>query len=445
MSIRRRGFAVGCVGLSLGVGCTPSAGGANGAADPVSSAGAGGQRSGAGGVSGTTPLAGGSSSTGGQGVVFNPPASGGGTGMPDASCAGSVVSAERTTQTLQIPVTQTSKVPVALYFMVDQSGSMAEAGMTGTKWSTVTDGINAFVNDPASAGLDVGLGFLPPLFGSMGDCTGAGYDTPTVPVAALPGNAMAMSAGLPAAPTGLGTPTEGGLRGAENFCLAYQSQHPDEQCAVVFVTDGQPTSCDTTLDDLVGVAADANTKGILTFAIGMASQNAGEVDFDFLNSVAKAGGTDCNPTNPGNEACDIGGGSDFTTAVATIRKTVTKTTVTTTTVTKTTALACDFQLPSTPPNGQTFDRNKVNVNFTDPSGAPVPIDQAASLADCAKTNANAWYYDDPNTPTKIVLCPNTCSLINAGRGDGGFITGDVGTAPTVGLSFGCQTIIAPPS
>ena len=29
---------------------------------------------------------------------------------------------------------------------------------------------------------------------------------------------------------------------------------------------------------------------------------------------------------------------------------------------------------------------------------------------------NAWYYDDPTTPKKIILCPSTCTATNAATG-----------------------------
>ncbi len=362
---------------------------------------------------------------------------------PDGSCAGQTVGAERRTVTTQVPVTVEVNKPVAIFIMLDQSGSMIEpATPSGTKWSVVTSGISTFVNDPKSAGIDVALGFFPPLFPNPGNCDGTGYSTPTVPMGPLPANAAAITGALPGAPTGLSTPTEGGLRGAESYCETYQTSHPDEQCVVVFATDGQPSSCDTTLTDLEGVAGDAYKQGILTFAIGMAGANASEVDFGFLDALAVAGGTNCNPPNAGNEACDIGGGSDLTTALNTIRQTVTKTVYETKTETQTTKLACAFAVPD-PPAGETFDPTKVNAIFSTSAGNQEIIYQAKTVADCANTTAKAWYFDPPDNPTQILLCPNTCSSINAGRGDGGLIEGDAGALPSVEVVFGCTTDYAP--
>jgi hypothetical protein len=55
-------------------------------------------------------------------------------------------------------------VPLDLYIMMDSSGSMLDllsATGTATKWSAVRDALIAFVQDPQSAGLSVGLQYFP--------------------------------------------------------------------------------------------------------------------------------------------------------------------------------------------------------------------------------------------------------------------------------------------
>jgi hypothetical protein len=145
----------------------------------------------------------------------------------------------------------------------------------------------------------VGLQFLPPRFSDpAGSCNGSGYDTPKVPVALLPGNAGAIESAMGSSPTGLSTPTEGALRGATSFCVAYESAHPAEGCTVAFITDGMPSSCDQTPADLVKIVADAYAAGVRTFAIGLSGVNPGDVDMAFLNAVAVAGGTQAAYADP---------------------------------------------------------------------------------------------------------------------------------------------------
>ena len=54
------------------------------------------------------------------------------------------------------------QLPLDLYFMLDSSGSMSDlAGAQQSKWSDVVAAMTAFVKDPASAGIGVGLQYFP--------------------------------------------------------------------------------------------------------------------------------------------------------------------------------------------------------------------------------------------------------------------------------------------
>ena len=140
---------------------------------------------------------------------------GGNQGTVDApACATSVVKAE--------------KIPLDLYVMLDQSGSMSDSvSGGGTKWTTVTRALGTFVQQPGLDGVSVGIQYfgVPPGGGtcrccrapstptaarpragracrrrasasasaSAGDsCTAADYATPAVEIAPLPGVASAI-------------------------------------------------------------------------------------------------------------------------------------------------------------------------------------------------------------------------------------------------------------
>jgi hypothetical protein len=69
-------------------------------------------------------------------------------GQADAACATQSATAET--------------LPLDLYMMIDSSGSMTEATAAGpTKWMAVQAAMRAFFNDPASAGISVGLQYFP--------------------------------------------------------------------------------------------------------------------------------------------------------------------------------------------------------------------------------------------------------------------------------------------
>lgn len=133
--------------LAIGVGllfaaCGDGTSEGSGSASGSGSGGAGGSGSGGAGGSDTTLSAG----VGGIQVTSG---TGGAGGEP--ACAGETKTAEL--------------VPLDIYIMLDKSGSMLDK--TGpmangpSKWEAVTQGLNAFFNDPQSAGLGVGLQYFP--------------------------------------------------------------------------------------------------------------------------------------------------------------------------------------------------------------------------------------------------------------------------------------------
>ena len=91
-------------------------------------------------------------------------------------------------------------------------------------------------------------------------------------------------------------------------------------------------------------------------------------------------------------------------------------------------LACSFEIPPAP-DGQTFDPSEVNVEFADGAGGTLGIGYVEDAAQCGAV-VNGWHYDDPEQPTTIVLCPQTCTEIQ------GY------ALATISLAFGCATIPA---
>jgi hypothetical protein len=87
-------------------------------------------------------------------------------------------------------------------------------------------------------------------------------------------------------------------------------------------------------------------------------------------------------------------------------------------------LPCDYPIPA-PPDGETLDAEKVNLEFLAPNaGAPEVFPRAADAAQCGENRA--WFYDDPKQPTSIKMCPGACSAIGGGG--------------TVQIKLGCKTV-----
>ncbi len=86
-------------------------------------------------------------------------------------------------------------------------------------------------------------------------------------------------------------------------------------------------------------------------------------------------------------------------------------------------LPCSYIVPE-PPRGETLDLDRVNLQWTPTSGAPVIIPRAPSDASCGADAA--WFLDAGQTT--VELCPLTCNQL---RADGG----------RVDLAFGCEAVL----
>ncbi len=358
---------------------------------------------------------------------------------PERACAAEAIEAETIERVVLVPVEQEVVVPSVFYLMLDSSGSMVQDPFTleglveqildlfglgqsppnPTKWDFALAGLKSFMSDPASAGLELGLGYFP----GGGTCDGAGYDIPAVALGVLPENAAALEASLDArAPAG-GTPLEGALRGATGFCLSFNDANPDASCVAVLITDGAAEECDArSAEALAAVAAGAAERGVLTYAAGM--QGA---DFAVLDAIGQAGGGDCDPAAPGF-ACDLTADRDsFVDALNGIRdRTRTQTRLETRTERQVQALPCEWTIPE-PPAGQSFDPGRVNVEIAPPEGEPETVAMVALASDCG--GEGGWFYDDALAPGRVIACPSTCELLSQ-RPDA-----------RVELLFGCATSI----
>lgn len=76
------------------------------------------------------------------------------------------------------------------------------------------------------------------------------------------------------------------------------------------------------------------------------------------------------------------------------------------------SLACEFAMP-TASGGAAIDPQNVAMQFTPQGGSPVDIPKVTDAAACA---GDGWYYDDNQNPTKLLLCPATCTTVQAAQG-----------------------------
>jgi hypothetical protein len=345
------------------------------------------------GSSGSTGTPSGSS---GGGIVGIGSSDGGAPAMgPDGACAATVSAAKI--------------VPVVLVFMFDRSGSMSDSiGNGQTKWTALVPGLEAFFADPKSKGISASLQF----FMQTDECNVNAYASPLVPITPLPSSVFAQAIDA-ISPTGE-TPTQPALQGALQYASQELSQNPGARVAVVLVTDGEPNGCSSSVPNVASTAA-ASAPGIPTYVIGIGKQT----DLVRLATIAEAGATN-QPFFVQPDAGGIDGGcgdagctavameQEFQNALAVIRGAT---------------ISCDLQLPSAPTN-QSLDFGKVNVQYTGSNGQANTLFYNQSCAG----NGLGWAYDDPQTPTRIQICPSSCATIQ----------GDT-LGATLDIALGCAT------
>jgi len=356
---------------------------------------------GAGGSDGTTSTGTGTTGAGGGIIVVAPPPSdsGGAVASDAAACSGESHEGER--------------LPLDMYFLVDESGSMGENVQGGTKWKVVSDSLVGFLNDPGNADIGVGIGYFPlksptcmpgqagclcipftPFCFALagGSCELVDYATPSIRIA-LPPNHAAVVTDLGTHGPGGGTPTRPALEGAMQYVTTWASANTTRKSVVVLATDGEPSGCSTNSpQDVANVAAAAlkGTSHLQTFVIGVGKS------LTSLNLIAQSGGT--------GQAFLVDTGASvaqaFTDALNQIRGQ---------------AASCDFNIPAQTAQGP-VDPHKVNVYAT-PKGAAqrtaVLMVQNSDPANCGP--AGGWYYDDPAAPKVIKLCDSSCQSLNGGR------------------------------
>jgi hypothetical protein len=303
-----------------------------------------------------------------------------------------------------------SSIPSDIFIMLDKSGSMncpASDSMCDmppmpivqpTRWTAFTQAVSGFVSAPVAAGIGVGIGHFS-AGSSAAACDVATYARPDVAIAPLPGNAAAINTAVMALAPGGNTPTVPALQGALQYATMYTQNTPGRAASVVFITDGLPNGCGSTINQAAMLAQQAfmGTPSIKTYVIGLGNTMA-------LDQIALAG---------------TGGATHFFPATGDVAAQLT---AALTTIAG--AVTCDYTIP---PN---VDASKVNISVTPGGGMTQVIGNVGTAAMCA-AQGGGWYYDK-QPPTKVTLCPQTCDPLRATAGS------------RVQVLYGCPTIIPPP-
>lgn len=317
-------------------------------------------------------------------------------------------------------------VPLDIYVMfdlscsmsctVDQSGCCRQSDDAAPEndWRIrpVRDAMRLFLEDPASAGIGVGLGF----FGDhdVSDpndpavCTVAAHSEAEVDIAPLPGAAQTLLASLDAGEPQGGTPTHLAIEGACNYSSGWKQENPSHKVVVLLVTDGIPEhSCQANIQQAVAAAEECYDGGAgrEIYVLGVVANNNNSLDQ--LNTIAEAGGTEQAYLT---DSSDVAG--SVLAALNAIRADA--------------AIPCTINIPE-PSGGGTIDYGQVNIGICDSSGKTVQTYFVPSPDSC---DHGAWYYEGEDDERQVKLCEQTCETV-----------GVSGAALT--LSVGCATVLEP--
>ena len=356
--------------------------------------------------SGGSPSSGGSTSSGG---VPGPAASGGNSpvqisgGNAGTGATGGIDSCQSVSAEAELQ-------PVYLVFAFDVSGSMGQGDFPWhdrtLKWEPVVAATRAFFEDPASEGLSASLTVFPERE-EAGRCDQASYEEPDVAMSALPSATFGELLDDIGSETWRGgTPTLPMIRGVFEYVDGERIANPGRY-ALVMVTDGYPQGCDDqSIQSVVDVVA-GQADTVPTYVIGVANpplDGAPDTVSD-LGAIAEAGGTeDAFIVDTGNPQQTT---RDFQDVVEEIRGR---------------SLVCNLPIPD-PPDGRVFDKQRVEVQYSNDT------DQTLFSYDADCLTENAWHYDDAQNPTSVVLCDDTCALVQADP------------RAKIAVNFACQTVI----
>lgn len=256
------------------------------------------------------------------------------------------------------------------------------------KWESVKAALKEFVKDPRFIDLGVGLQYFP----LRAQCKVSDYASPAVPIGPLSSTADAIINSLDAQQMAGGTPMVPLMQGLVEYARAHVTQNNGRKIVIILVSDGIPdNTCLTgtypnTLDNVIALAQEgaSGSPAIPTFVIGVGNE------LSSLNQISAAGGT-------GNAflidtSKDIQQG--FLQALNDIRR----------------EMSCEYKIPELSGYTTRYDYKNVRVQFSQ-DGQTEILTNIKSKDGCSTAPEKGWYFDDPQKPTQIILCDQTCHRV----------------------------------
>jgi Mg-chelatase subunit ChlD len=344
-------------------------------------------------------------SAGNPGVNLNV---GDGQGGPDKAGSGTGLSADgcdvkTDDEVCAAQAYEGEAVPLDIYIMFDQSGSMLNDVGGTTRLDAVERAASTFLRDQASSAIGVGVGYFG--FQPIGQtsCVANDYASPSVSVT-LDHEAVLRSLAQ-REPIGE-TPTGAAIRGACGYAKDWKKANGGHSVVLLLLTDGEPKapmSCSTgaccpTLSDAVQAASDCRSgqPGIKTYVLGVGPF------LDNLQQIAQAGGT---------EHAYLIGDRDVEQKVLQALDSIRGDA----------SIPCQLKIPE-PTSGTELNYGLVNVAYQDSNCTLSTIYNVPSAASCDAVSGG-WYYDNPAAPNSVNLCGASCDRVSVPGGRLAFTVG----------------------
>jgi hypothetical protein len=207
-------------------------------------------------------------------------------------------------------------------------------------------------------------------------------------------NALTTSPVNPPNSASASTPSYPALQGALEWAAEQQAIKPNETFIVVFVTDGEPSTCLKSGDSfgstpntnagLVALASNAYLNhGVRTYTLGMEGSSV-----TILNQIAAAGGTTKSFVVGGSNASTIA--AAFTEALEAIS-----------------GESASCTLPYT--TSEEADPANAIVTYTSGTTSTV-LPKRTGSSNCG---GGGWYFNNEANPTQVILCPTSCTTVQA--------------------------------
>ena len=305
---------------------------------------------------------------------------------------------------------KSESLPVDIIWAVDTSGSMLDEALA------VQENINAFSQQISQAKIDVRVVMLaeeqlfgiticvgPPL--GTGDCTAPGGDSkpPT----------------FFHHPSAVVDSWNGALKFVDTYPDYQQVLRPNSLKYLVMVTDDDgalfpgipfPVTCDRYCDNPAAFIKDVTALPTMHNASGAPLWKMSGVyaQTQCLNATRPAVFWKSVIDQTGGVHGDLCACTDSAACSQTFKGVLDSLGKTITSAAK--PLDCEYAIPAPPP-GQSFDKEKVNVDLT-VSGAVENIGWVNDATQC-HPELGGWYYDDNDHPSRILTCPKSCEKIKA--------------------------------